>query len=216
MYETFENLPRDKKKKIIDICLEEFAENGYEKSSTNSIVKKAGISKGILFHYFGSKKNLFLYILDYVINYNIKKFYSLNKKPAKDVFERLLERSQIKMQLAFEDPLLYKFLMKAFLNTPNELKNELNDRIIKISTEHTPNAFKDIDYSKFRKGIDPDKAIELIVLSLEGLFNKYMNIYRSKGGWNTIMMEEIMKESTEYMEILKKGIYDEDYHSKKQ
>ena len=50
MYESFENLPEDKKKRIIEASIEEFAKKGYEKASTNNIVKTAGISKGILFH----------------------------------------------------------------------------------------------------------------------------------------------------------------------
>ena len=55
MYDTFENLPEEKRKKILEICLDEFSENSYENSSTNTIVKRAGISKGILFHYFKNK-----------------------------------------------------------------------------------------------------------------------------------------------------------------
>jgi TetR/AcrR family transcriptional regulator len=208
LYETFENLPDDRKKKIIEICLDEFSENSYENSSTNTIVKKAGISKGILFHYFVSKKNLYLYILDIAIDNSIKKFYVINKKPATDIFNRLLERAQIKMQLAYEDPRVFKFVTSAFSNVPQELKTDLENRYKKIMEEHLPITFKDIDYSKFRKGVDKNKAIELIVLCLEGLFNKYMNIYKSQGGWDTLKMEAIMKESQEYIEILKKGIYE--------
>lgn len=208
MYDTFEKLPEDRKKKIIDICVEEFAENGYENSSTNTIIKKAGISKGILFHYFGSKKNLFLYILDYVIYYYLSEFYAINTKPAEDVFDRLLERAKINMQMAFDKPLLYKFMMVAFLNIPDDLKNDLQERTIKLASEHIPIAFKDIDLAKFRKGVDPNKAIEVILLCLDGLFTKYMNLYKVQGGWGTINMEVIIKESIDYLELLKKGIYE--------
>ncbi|KZL90506.1 TetR/AcrR family transcriptional regulator [Clostridium magnum] len=72
MIDKFESLPQEKKKRILDACIEEFALNGYDKASTNSIVKKAGISKGLLFHYFGSKKTLFLYVFDYCANYLIE------------------------------------------------------------------------------------------------------------------------------------------------
>ena len=51
-----DRLPDGKRQRILDAAIREFAEHGYDKASTNSIVKEAGIAKGLLFHYFGSKK----------------------------------------------------------------------------------------------------------------------------------------------------------------
>ncbi|MCX8129655.1 MAG: TetR/AcrR family transcriptional regulator [Clostridia bacterium] len=208
MYRNFENLPEDKRNKIISVSIEEFAQNGYEKASTNSIVKKAGISKGILFHYFGNKKSLYLYILDYVIDYYIKKFNSQYAFSTSDVFERLVERAKEKMKLAYEDPDMYKLVFEAFANTPDDIKPEVQGRYAKIIAEQTPLAFKDLDFSKFRKGVDPKKAIELIVLSLEALGNKYLSMYKNRGIWTSEEMEKMMQESLEYVEMLKYGIYE--------
>ena len=46
------------RERIIDVALEEFAQNGYKATSTNVICKKAEVSKGILYHYYGTKENL--------------------------------------------------------------------------------------------------------------------------------------------------------------
>ncbi len=49
------------KRKILNNALNEFAEKGYERSSVNNIYDSAqGISKGIIYHYFSSKDELFL------------------------------------------------------------------------------------------------------------------------------------------------------------
>jgi len=48
----------------LDAALHEFASEGYRNASVNSIVKKAGISKGSLFWYFGSKDTLFGALVD--------------------------------------------------------------------------------------------------------------------------------------------------------
>ncbi|MDP4090251.1 MAG: TetR/AcrR family transcriptional regulator, partial [Bacillota bacterium] len=69
MHTAFEKLPEEKREAIIAICIEEFANNGYENTSTDVITSRAGISKGILFHYFKSKKNLYLYIMNYVVSF---------------------------------------------------------------------------------------------------------------------------------------------------
>ena len=44
------------KDKIIKGAIEEFAENGYKAASTNSICKKAKVSKGLIYYYFKSKE----------------------------------------------------------------------------------------------------------------------------------------------------------------
>lgn len=67
MNDVFESLPAEKKKRILIAALKEFSEKGYEQASTNSIVKEAGISKGILFHYFKTKRDLYLYVVLYRI-----------------------------------------------------------------------------------------------------------------------------------------------------
>ncbi|MDD6038206.1 MAG: TetR/AcrR family transcriptional regulator [bacterium] len=61
--ETFEKLSEEKKELIVSTGIKEFSQKSYKEVSTDSITKKCGISKGILFHYFGSKKNYYLYCL---------------------------------------------------------------------------------------------------------------------------------------------------------
>ena len=46
------NLKKEKQDRMINAALKVFAMNGYQKASTDDIVKEAGISKGLLFHYF--------------------------------------------------------------------------------------------------------------------------------------------------------------------
>ncbi len=55
----FQTLSIEKREKIFNAAAREFAENGYRKASVNSIVRDAGISKGSLFQYFTTKRNLF-------------------------------------------------------------------------------------------------------------------------------------------------------------
>ena len=49
---TAQVMDEEKKQKIINASIEEFSK-GYSLASTNEIVRKAGVSKGLLFHYFG-------------------------------------------------------------------------------------------------------------------------------------------------------------------
>lgn len=209
MYESFENLPEEKKKNIIYVCIEEFAEKGYENASTNTIVKKAKISKGILFHYFQNKKNLYLYMLDYVIENFTDKLYSLNVKLSPDIFERLMQIGFIKLRMAYAEPLMYKMLFQVFIKTPDALKEDIGERYSKIYAEALSKLYDGLDMSKFRKDIDIQKAIEIIGIFLDGLQRKYVAAFGDMNAEEVLaQMDKLIDQYREYFEILKKGIYE--------
>jgi AcrR family transcriptional regulator len=59
----FEKIREEKRKHIMDVALELFANEGYHSTSISMIAKKAGISKGLMYNYFDSKEDLILSIL---------------------------------------------------------------------------------------------------------------------------------------------------------
>lgn len=54
----FKEIRKEKKDLIMEVALELFAENGFHATSVSQIAKKAGISKGLTYNYFESKKEL--------------------------------------------------------------------------------------------------------------------------------------------------------------
>jgi len=54
----------DKKNRIIEAGLECFCSEGYYKTTTPEIAKRANVSTGIIYSYFKDKKNIFLHSLD--------------------------------------------------------------------------------------------------------------------------------------------------------
>lgn len=208
MIDKFESLPEEKKNRILDACIEEFALKGYDKASTNSIVKKADISKGILFHYFGNKKNLFLYVFDYCMDHLINRYYAVKKEEPKDIFERIMWISIIKIKITQEEPLKNRLVFSAISNMPESLKQEITERYNKYYVKHMPQFFGDIDISKFKKEIDPQKAIELMMMCMDGISKKYLEKYKNRPVDEVFNdVENIIKEFNEYMDILKFGMY---------
>ncbi len=60
MKDLFERIPEEKRNRIINSAINEFATFGYRNANTNTIARKAGISIGSLFQYFDNKEDLFL------------------------------------------------------------------------------------------------------------------------------------------------------------
>ena len=63
----FLNLSAEEQHRIIDAALDEFADKDFDAASLNSIIAKAGISKGSMYHYFANKEDLYLYIIDQIL-----------------------------------------------------------------------------------------------------------------------------------------------------
>lgn len=66
--QTFDNLPKEKRQRIIETATQEFARKGYHDSSVSAIASKAGISVGAIYKYFDSKLDLFLTIVAHNIS----------------------------------------------------------------------------------------------------------------------------------------------------
>lgn len=207
MHHKFDELPEEKKQKMLDAAIREFAEHGYESASTNHIVKEAGISKGLLFHYFGSKKALFLYIFDQCMELTESGVYH-GIWESSDLLERILLASQIKMQMYLEQPLMYTVVMKAMLNTPNELKPDIEQRIQRIAAESYEQLLKGIDMSRLRQDVDPQKSIALVLGSLQSIQQKYIAVYKDNLEQFRREIATIHDEMQEYVDILRYGIYD--------
>ena len=50
----------ERKKQLLRVALDVFIEKGYYGTSTREIARRAGVSSGLLFHYFSNKDSIYL------------------------------------------------------------------------------------------------------------------------------------------------------------
>jgi AcrR family transcriptional regulator len=74
------NKKEEKKNRILDAAYEVFVGKGYSDTTIDDIVKKSKMSKGAIYHYYNSKKTLFLALIDHWETYSFPDFYTKNKK----------------------------------------------------------------------------------------------------------------------------------------
>ena len=60
------------KNQILEAALRVFVKSGFSKTTMDDIVNESGLSKGAIYHHYGSKKELFLALIDYWENYFFK------------------------------------------------------------------------------------------------------------------------------------------------
>ncbi len=206
--EILKNLNEEKREKIINSALDEFARMPYEKASTNNIVKNAGISKGLLFHYFGSKKELYDRLVEFVISKLTNAIISQIDWDETDILQRIKQAVFLKLQLSREYPKMFDMIYAILANE----NAKTADEIIQVYKNHGVDTaklmadvyYRNIDLSKFKNPKDTDKSINVIKWTLEKFAEEYT---RATDGFKGIDFEDTANAFDAYIDVLKRAFY---------
>lgn len=209
MYEKFLILDEKKQIRIINAALTVFSEKGYKQASTDDIVSKAEISKGALFHYFGSKEKLYLYLCDYSFTKMTEEFYSKMDINISDFFEKLALSVQVKVKMYSEYPCLFAFIRMVLADTETASRKFISRYMEGIDQKIAQDFFTGFDRTRFKDTLDIDKAVETVRLTADGMVNEWHEKHKSQSGAE--MLEELLLITEEYIAFFKKLFYKEEY-----
>lgn len=165
-------------------------------------MEEARISKGSLFNYFSSKKDLYLFLIDYGVQV-IESIYKQIDMSETDIFKRIEKIGLIKLQIQKKYPQVFDFLTSLSEEDSVEVKDEIKKRTDSIFEEGLEKIYENIDFSKFREDIDIQKAIDILNWTMLGFGEKavkQINSFEEVG-------EEFLNEWESYAKILKYSFY---------
>ena len=168
MPEKFLALPEEKRNAVIDAALGAFSRNGYKKASVNDIAVSAGVSKAMVFHWFGSKKALYLYLVSYCGGLIVEAVKEGFDAGVTDFFDRLKMSSEVKVSVLKRHPGVYAFISGIMLETDPEIAGEIKNFVRPAENFKENFYYAGIDLSKFRDGIDPELIMKLLIWASEG------------------------------------------------
>ncbi len=113
MNEKFFDLAREKQDRMINGAIEVFAKNGYKHASTDDMVKTVGVSKGLWFHYFGSKEGIYVFVYDYCVKYMLLELSTIVDENETNYFELMRQIAKTKVIVGRSYPYLTIFLEEA-------------------------------------------------------------------------------------------------------
>lgn len=165
MEENLKKMNPEKLDRIINSALVEFGRNSYDKASTNKIVKEAGISKGLLFHYFGSKQGLYDYLEKFVFQKMMDVILEEIDWNETDIFNRLKQIAMIKMGVLAKYPGIENFgkviyQRRSMADVKAMVEEMVPDLYHQIYT-------KNIDMNRFRDNVDFARAMQIIQWTIE-------------------------------------------------
>lgn len=201
----FFSLNTEKRQSIFTAGLNEFADYGYENSSTNRIVERAGISKGSLFKYFPTKEDFYFYILDEITLELISGLEEKVNTLSSDLFQRIIEYSALEFSWYILHPEKSKIIVSAFTKNDTDIYRKTVLKYGDREQEIFNRFLQDIDTVSFRW--DRQKTIDMIKWFLKGFNDDFLTKMQKHGYSDFELIEkEYIKNLSEYIEMLKAGI----------
>ncbi len=201
--EKFKELSEEKQQPIIEAALKCFGRHGYKKASMGDIAQNSSVSKPMLFHYFGTKRDLYLYLSEYVRTVMIDAYKRSEINAYDDLFERIIAASRMKMGILEKYPNILKFIISMFEETDDAVM-DITRKIIPESQRFSYDlVLKKEDAVKFKEGVNIDEVMRLMFLMAEG--------YAHEMSDESCGLGEITEEMERIMNMLKSNLYKEEY-----
>ena len=196
MNAKFFDLKKEKQDRMMNAGLKVFATYGYKKASTDEIVAEAGISKGLLFHYFENKIGLYSFLYDYSVRYMTMELAAAVDKGETNLFAIARGVENAKLQVLRGYPYMQQFLNTAVSENVSEalLATEVKRDAYREAVEQI---YDQADYQQFPDEQSGHKVAKMIKYTIDGLMSEHM----MEGSYNPEMLyEEIM----EYLAVCEK------------
>jgi len=193
----------EKHSQIMTAAAALFAKQGYKKTTIDEIVFGAEISKGLFYHYFKDKKELYILLYNSyvdILSHNIREKVDITET---DFFQRLKQISHLRIDFITEYPNLWDFLYSAYYEEHPDITSLIKEKNEKLLKESYASSAANIDWTKLKKGLSPDKAIEIITWIAEGFVRKV-------AANATALNSEQYYQFDEYIECLKTGLYEDE------
>ncbi len=200
---TFLNLSEEKKERIINAALEEFSLQSFSDASITNIVKKAEISRGSFYQYFGNKENLYNYLVHHLYTIHRGDLLNILIQNSGNLYDSLLSFFN-----SYIDELVHSNYFSFYKNTFLYVNHHLigKDGIFSLSNqsssrEKQQQQFIDvIDMS----GVKTDSGKEI----LEYIYFMVTTIHHMiiDGFVNNLSVEEIKDKSSRAVDWLYYGI----------
>lgn len=200
------NLESKRRDAILNAALKEFAMKGFDDASTNVIAKESGISKGLMFHYVNSKKDLFLFLYDYCTDMINKEYFNLMNFNEKDIFERLRQSYLLQLEMLQKHPWIFEFNKITALTKSDEINKDLEERLKGKQPLCYETMFDKIDESKFREGLDIERCKQLIFWANIGFTDQMLEDIRNSE-INELDYDKIIAKLDGYFNELRKIFY---------
>ena len=154
MNEKFFSLPEEKQNAILNAGYRVFSQNTYKKSPMSEIADAAGISKPLLFHYFRTTKELYLFLWEKCAQITIEYLKKYDCYGQRDLFESMTRGMHAKMDIIRRYPHMAAFTIRAFYEKDPEISAAVQESYHKYFNLKASATLLNLDPEQFVPGLD--------------------------------------------------------------
>ena len=161
--QTFFNIAKEKRERIIKASIDEFSEYSFNEASIARIVENAGIPRGSFYQYFEDMKDVYKYIF-YITGQEKMDFINnaLLEMEKGSIFQTLRDLYSVGIKFAHSKPQLAK-VGSRFLKESDSLKNEIFGQFEEKTIDFFKNLLKKgVEKGEISKKVDIDIAAGMI------------------------------------------------------
>jgi AcrR family transcriptional regulator len=211
MNHLFAALPREKQEKILTACVQEFAEKGFQESSTNRMIEKAGIAKGSLFKYFGSKEELYIYVLDQAAAELLAEYTAQAVNLSRDLVSRIIQLAEIEMRIHLRRTKQFRLFKQALVEDGSKLSQRVRNRYGALAEKQARLLLEDVDATGL--AWDLPQVLQGVSWLLQGFNENFLA--RLPGEYDLeSSMDQYLVELRQCLELISSGIYIDDRSKK--
>ena len=197
----FFDLKKEKQDRMINAALKVFALHGYRHASTDDIVREAAISKGLLFHYFGSKIGVYDFIYDYSVRYMTLELSTTVDGKCTDMFELMKQIECARMHAMRGYPYMQQFLNRSMSEDVSEALLTIEEKR-NILTDAYDNIRSQMDFTALPEAVDGEKLRKMLDFTIKGLMTER---FQDASFQPEMLYEEIV----DYLDMMKRIVYRE-------
>lgn len=194
----FFDLKKEKQDRMINGALKVFAINGYRHASTDDIVKEAGISKGLLFHYFVNKLGVYQFVYDYSVRYMSLELNTRVNPREKDLFEIVKQTQGARMNAIKGYPYMQHFLTRSASEDVNEALEVIGQKR-DILADAYQEIYRRINFNALPQGTDGRLLYQMMNHAADGLVMEHFQN-------NDFQADMALEEIVQYVNVVKKMV----------
>ena len=193
----FLSLPQEKQDKIVYAAMKLFGEVGYKKAYISEIAAASGISKALVFHYFGSKKGLYAYLVYYTGKIVMTQAQQERDTAGKNFFDRAVITIKFRLSIKDRYPAMNLFMESVYNEDDPEVASDI-ERLLAIAKDmHSKVELIPGEEQTFKNGVDPVYVTRLVEKYMDGVAL----------AWNSnSTIDDIMHEVTGCFNMLKNNL----------
>ena len=192
------------KEKILQAAITEFSTSGYDKVTMENICTRHGISKGMMYHYYSGKDDLFLLCVQNM--YQMMQQYleeNMAELEKKDALHALKEFRMLRESFFGEHPPFKNIFENALLRTPPHLFEKIEEIRGPIEALNRQFLHRTIGKIELRENLKKEN-VSIYLEAMESVFWKLVEQYRREQRISDV--HSLMKAAGELWDMVLLGV----------